>query len=408
MHIRGLDNLTTADVRAFASEHYAGADPSRIEWIDDTSANILYELPDHASQALANLTETPVSLYQSMRKAKTFSTHPASQLYVREAFLSDVKKPHARDASRFYLLNPDQDPRERKSQYDSRRGRRGNDDRRPRQKREAEEEATPFDVNMYDDDPSSLAARITTKKARRRSRSSHLSEEKDLSRTSRSTTGRKGDLFSDKFGVGDGRLRDRSASPSRLRDGDGRLGFEDGESRGRRMRQRSRSPPSRNSGGSSRTNAGKELLPLSGTSKSRDLFAHRLPSATDENNAKELFPRKASTGGHRRSAALDGGGDLFAHRLNASSSALKSRSLMDRVIGGPSAFKSQPEDNDTTVGFNIRGTSKEDGPGFSIRGTAPSSGNGSGAKELFSQKKDGNSGKELFGSKSSGRSSLRA
>lgn len=422
VHIKGLDNLTTNNVRAFASEHYAVADPSRIEWIDDSSANILYESPEHASQALLSFTDTTQQDAGTIppaqiRRAKILSTHPQSELVVRQAFMSDTKKPHARDASRFYLLNPDKDPRDRSSQYDSRRGqrgvnnRRGNDEGRYRRQKE-EEEQTPFDVNMYDDDAGSLAARQTVKRVQHGPRSEHLSEEPERLRNSgSSTTHTGGDLFSDRLGGGDGRLRDRSASPSRIQDGDGRLGFDNGVTRGRNMRQRSRTPP-HNSGLSSRSNAGKELLAPPAITKIKELFPGRLSPAVDATSAKELFPRKQSTGNHRRSAAFDAAdvtGDLFAHRLVNTSSTSRSRGLADRISSRPGRNGVEAmEDDEIVEGFNIRGTAGQGTAGFSIRGGAGPVSVDPRTKELFPSKvTGGNTGKELFGAKTNRRDGLR-
>jgi len=423
VHISGLDNLTTSDVRSFAGAHFIKAEPLRIEWIDDTSANIIYDLPEHASEAIANFVDMSTSgagitSLTQLQKAKDFANHPGSKLFVRQAFISDVKQPHAREASRFYLLNPDKDPRERNPQYDSRRGRRGNDrrgdgDRRQRREKDADKE-TPFDVNMYDDDAASLAARKPVRPSRQRSRSSHMSEERIKRRISRSPPRRRGgDLFLERLGTGStGRLRDRSASPSRLRDGDGRLGFDEGESRGRRMRERSRTPPERSIKLSSRANAGKELLAPPGATKTKELFPGRISPAIEENSDKELFPRKPSTGNHRRSAAFDaadGSGDLFAHRLTGSSPGSKPRSLADRVTGGAVSDRARGGGDDSDVkGFNIRGSARQVDVGFTIRGGAGSTAPEQRSKELFPNKTGGNNGKELFGSKANGRSVLRA
>jgi len=36
VHLRGVDNMKTSEVEAFASEHFQPA-PTRVQWIDDTS-----------------------------------------------------------------------------------------------------------------------------------------------------------------------------------------------------------------------------------------------------------------------------------------------------------------------------------------------------------------------------------
>jgi len=156
-------------------------------------------------------------------------------------------------------------------------------------------------------------------------------------------------------------------------------------------------------------NAGKELLASPGILKAKELFPGRASLAVELTGPKELFPRKQSTGSHRRSAAFDaadGTGDLFAHRLNGSS---KPRALSDRSNGGSARNHFEVEDdNDALEGFNIRGTASQNSGGFLIRGGAKSSTPQSAAKELFPKKAQGNDRKELFGSKPNGRSTLRA
>jgi hypothetical protein len=83
IHIRGLDNLTTDNIRLFAGEYYSLDDFQRVEWIDDTSANLIYETEQAAQQALIALSDLPdghnVAPLQ-MRSAKPLPSNPDTQL----------------------------------------------------------------------------------------------------------------------------------------------------------------------------------------------------------------------------------------------------------------------------------------------------------------------------------------
>jgi hypothetical protein len=85
-----LDNLTTKDIRAFASEYFAAYKPVHIEWIDDTSANLVYEAPEVAHEALLafvaiELADPSQTASLQMIPAKTFPLHPQTNLEVRLA-----------------------------------------------------------------------------------------------------------------------------------------------------------------------------------------------------------------------------------------------------------------------------------------------------------------------------------
>ncbi|KAF2840586.1 hypothetical protein M501DRAFT_1001566 [Patellaria atrata CBS 101060] len=390
VHIRGLDNFTSADVKGFAGEHYPLDHYQRVEWIDDTSANILYETAEAATEALnafSNFTNIDPNaiLLQQLRPAKHLSSHPETPLQVRQALVTDVKKPRAHEASRFYLLHPDKDPRERRKQGGRGRGRRGSqeggeyrrnrfDDREHRRRRDGDK----FDVSMYDDDGGEGAS-SRANGSRRDSVSGYSSSDNDRRRR-RVRFGDKsgGDLFSDRNSQrSNGRLRDRSASPTL--DGDGRLGFEEDESSVRRkIRQRSLTPPCaalRNG------NAVKELFPSSSNSR-KELF----PGQTSPNKTKELFPHKTAISNHRRTGAMDTHApektDLFA---NGSSTSKYGR------------LGSRPSTADTThsEGFTIRGTATQQPvgqPELSIKGASQVD---SPVKELFPSR-NGHEGKELF------------
>ncbi|KAI4851832.1 hypothetical protein E4T44_01891 [Aureobasidium sp. EXF-8845] len=333
IHIRGLDNLTTDNIRLFAGEYYSLDDFQRVEWIDDTSANLIYESEQAAQEALIALSDLPdghnVAPLQ-MRSAKPLPSNPDTQLYIRQATLADKKAPRAHERSRFYLMNPDHDPRERKGDYDNRK-------RGPRRdNRQRDEAPKPFDVDMYDDAvEESPALGYDDEDDRRNTRR----------RDDRPRRPRGGDLFA---GKETGRLRDRSASP--VRDGDGRYGFDQEQPARRTARRRTISPVPRKKDLIPAARASKgpiELLPAKNTSKTFGLDAPVVSTSPPKRN-RELFPNKSARSNHRRSDALDAG-----------ETATIRRSLADRITGGPD-----------TSGFSIRGSAQSDVPGFSIRGAS--------------------------------------
>jgi hypothetical protein len=293
IHIRGLDNLTTDNIRLFAGEYYSLDDFQRVEWIDDTSANLIYETAQAAQEALIALSDLPdghnVAPLQ-MRSAKPLPSNPDTQLYIRQATLADKKAPRAHERSRFYLMNPDHDPRERKGDYDDRK-------RGPRRdNRQRDEAPKPFDVNMYDDaEEESPALSYDDEDDRRNTR---------RTRDERPRRPRGGDLFA---GKETGRLRDRSASP--VRDGDGRYGFDQEQPARRTARRRTISPAPRKKDliPAARASAGPiELLPAKNTSKTFGLDAPPTSTSPPKRN-RELFPNKSARSNHRRSDALDAG-----------------------------------------------------------------------------------------------------
>ena len=410
IHVRGLDNLTTADIKAFTSEHFATEELVRVEWIDDTSANIVYESTEASIQALLSLTDFYVADSNTLspsrlRQAKLFSAQPKVQLHIRQAMLTDVKMPRARDASRFYLMNPDKDPRECRKHTDSRHSGRGEYENRRYKRPRDDEKDVPFDVNMYDDDPGSVAAREISGRKKLECRSSFMSDDNnDRIKRMRFGSGFGVDLFSVRLSQNkDARLRDRSASPNRNNDGDGRFGFEDIGSRPKSVRQKSLTPPVVRNPTSTRDNAGKELLgsvqsrpsgvvPQSSISAMNGIKLSSNKSSPSKPGSRELFPPKGSA--HRRTDAFDAADEVAD---------IKSRNSADRIPGGPNRRRDKQstlvvdmEDGEELEGFTIRGTA-EQSSGFSIRGAARVGGVNPLIKELFPDKGEDNSGKELFG-----------
>ena len=360
VYIRGLDSLTTADIKAYAREHFSLDHYVKVEWIDDTSANVVYENRDAALEALRAFSAFSASSVEragagsgpdsdpaistlDLRPAKRLSRYPAVELLVRQAVTTDAKRPRAHEASRFYLLNPDKDPRERRWRQEQ--GRRNRRDGRGRGQRrgdgiEDEQEgngaAASFDVNMYDDDAgitdgkndsNDIAMEIRRSRPRRYSPGYRQTSDRAVSGARRN-----GDLF-DRRDTGSrrrrgGSRRDRSMSPDEHKSNNdddiyendyGRLGYE--ERRAERLRTRSHrrsTPPP-----AERLNAGKELFPVSSSEAASSLLQPNgnkelLPrkaktlldssptsSSSSRKRPRELFPNKTNVSNHRRTAAFD-------------------------------------------------------------------------------------------------------
>ncbi|KAI9718669.1 MAG: hypothetical protein M1828_006604 [Chrysothrix sp. TS-e1954] len=412
VYLRGLDNLATQDVRIFARDHYPSQDYSKIEWIDDTSANLIYPTDNTAAEALLSFSLTPETYANGadallqLTQAKLLSTHPHTDLHVRLALTTDVKQARAHDASRFYLLNPDKDPRERGRRNDDRRSRRGQD-RRGKRRRDDDEDTTPFDERMYDDDPQPLSSRIERPLQARRNSAANDGR---LAKRPRATSNRSVDLFAGRLtrDEPDSRLRNRSASPNAIAEGDGRFGFSNGLEEPIQLRARGRRSFTPENSGADRPNArnGKDLF--SATSRTRELFPGKSTPRNElpvNKGSRELFPTKSTdtplstSPNHRRTDAFDvadEGPELLVRsnghnepQINGTvEGRLKSRNLAERITNGPASSQVQSD------GFNIRGAAPSN-PGFSIRGAAnlvnPR------VKELFPDRRDvSNTGKELF------------
>ncbi|KAI9809677.1 MAG: hypothetical protein M1825_000109 [Sarcosagium campestre] len=453
VHIRGVDNLRTSDILAFANEHFPSQAPTRPEWIDDSSANLVYDTPAIAIKALKSFSSVENDQLSTLaptqlRPARGLSTHPDSRLEVRLAVVGDRKQPGARERSRFYLFNPEEDPAERRrregqdgrrrtarSHEDSEGGnyrRRRYSDREERRRKEHDVDAG-YDVNMYDDD-ASLGDRQRRPRHRRRY-SSHLSSPSVEAATGDSVGrlrfggGAGKELFPGRSSAGarDSRQRDRSASPEVDGDGDRGMRSTHMRTRSKIVRERSYSPPIRN----------RQWVPSLPADAKKELFPARLQTGDvsslgtgdthvnpQSKTAKvELFPQKVNNvGHHRRSDAFDAAdetADLFAGRMGVPfvdggvdgdtndagpsrrrKAAGNSRSLADRITRSDDAPRIASQRAEDDVGFSVRGAAKQQQQqqqqqspqqGFQIRGAATKD-----ASEPFSGRLGSNTGKELF------------
>jgi Nuclear cap-binding protein subunit 3 len=168
VHIRGLDTFNPEEVKAYLAEHFSATQLDRIEWIDDSSANLVFKTESTAQDALISLAAVEVAdptqlLPLEAVRAKGFAPKPDCVLQVRFAVTGDKKVTGAAARSRFYLLHPEFDPEERRRRGEFGRGkyrdrddgyRRGGDRRSGgRRDRQEDDNPEPFDVSLYDDDP---------------------------------------------------------------------------------------------------------------------------------------------------------------------------------------------------------------------------------------------------------------
>lgn len=304
-----------------------------MEWIDDSSANLLFSSEPTARDALAALSAVEIADASALAigeslPAKSVEGKPEISLHVRFAVESDKKVAGAALRSRYYLLHPEHDPEERRRrQQDNRsryRDRDGDYRRNGRRRRNSDDEVETFEASMYDDAP--------------RPPSAPRDSESDDRARSYQAENRGKELFADRRSG-----RNRSASPRRDLDGDDLMS---GRASSTRNRTQARSIKDRISA---------------------------------ENSAKELFPTKGPV--------TRGGGQLDQLERAIGSARLKEedRPKIVDTSGTSSAGGS----------FNIRGSANKrgEGEGFAIKGAA----SGASARELFPDRFGGNNvGKELF------------
>lgn len=151
VNISGLSEQITDDLVNFATELFPSHPRTKrdIEWVNDESANIVYPTSEIASQALAAFTPEAMSdsMMQLLQPHQTKPTVvcPNRTFQVRIAVLADKKQARAHEASRFYLLHPEHDPREKmRKEFGA-----GRHSRRPRG--EEGEANGDYRRNRYDD-----------------------------------------------------------------------------------------------------------------------------------------------------------------------------------------------------------------------------------------------------------------
>lgn len=109
VHVSGVDDLSTKDLEKYITKYYAK--PFSVEWIDDTSLNVVYEDPEDAYECLIAVTaneefERPNPILpEEDRNCKPCEFKPEAVLKVRFALASDRKSNKSREKSRYYLLH---------------------------------------------------------------------------------------------------------------------------------------------------------------------------------------------------------------------------------------------------------------------------------------------------------------
>ena len=442
VHVRGVDKLNTYDIEQWAEEYYPRDLFKKVQWIDDTSANLVYDTEAAAAEALAALSAEQAEEPLQLRLAKGSSKHPDADLRIRQAIIADIKAPRAKDRSKFYLFNKEWDPDNPDNiRPDNRKRRFVEEDRRDRKyrrrdygERSQSDEKRHFHESMYDDDPKPVA------ELRRGS-----------SYSSGSEYGRRRVRYDEDLMTNNekGRLRDRSASP--VQDGDGRYGFDEVQPRRRTARARSPTPPRTRSGQNNRgarDNLRKELFPAKGAStalsnghtngSSQDSYSVR-PSTP--NSSRELFPDRMNTSIHRRQSAkaltpnevanvmgrcqlYDGASESFTYSkpgrrpeggIEREGDSGGGRDLFARINGGPQTQSSYgrlhetPSALDEDAGFSFKGAGRNNEEvGFSILGASRERAENPLVKELFPLKAaSGNGGKDLFDGRIKGRGAQR-
>lgn len=310
LYIRGVDTLHTDDIKAYAKSH--GAPVEKVEWIDDTSANLVFGNELTARDAIATLSTIEVADATVLAPGeslpgKPFGGRPEISLQVRFAVQSDKKQAGAALRSRYYLLHPEHDPEERRRRSKENRPRyrdRENDNRRNggRQRRDSDDGVETFDASMYDDAP---------RPSRPRRDSSP-----EINSRQHAEENRGKELFTSRNSK-----RDRSASPRRDRDGDARMDELDRSSHRNRTQARS--------------------------------IKNRMVA---DNSSKELFPTKAS----------GRGGQLDQLEDSIGSARLEDQDL-PKIVNAP--------ETRVGGALNIRGLASQKGDeaaGFSIKGAAAS------------------------------------
>lgn len=396
--MRGVDELSTQNIEVYASDYYADETP-RVQWIDDTSANLMYSNATHSAAALVSLCAHATTVEEirlnpfELRTARPMATHPGCMLTVRISKVKDKKIKGARHASRYYLLHPEADPEERlRREKSSGRARRGEDGEYTRNKFDEREHTRR---RKYEDDNAAT--------------NDFAASMYDEAPTTGPTEDRGRDLFSRIT-----KSRRRSASPATNGDAIPMSDSDDDRPRPRKYRSRDAPPPRK------RDNVGRELFSSSNTdhhsgmrSENPDNFVKK---ALNKPRADPDGPRyqanaaaarqfradmkaaqsQSPINSHRRSRAMDTRveEDLIERFGRKSISLDSSKSVMQTTANsGKELFDGDSEMNG---GLNIRGSAHQ---GMSIKGRAEN------VRELFPGRyseehgKRGNARKELFDEK---------
>ncbi|CAG84197.1 YALI0A19822p [Yarrowia lipolytica CLIB122] len=113
VNLRGVNEMSNKDVKSYVSGTCSISSVFNIDWVDDSSVNIVFVDAIDAQNALQAMTD-PSLFYdgdsiepEQERAAKTFvkADHGKVQLQVRTSYQSDVKARDARQKSKYYLYH---------------------------------------------------------------------------------------------------------------------------------------------------------------------------------------------------------------------------------------------------------------------------------------------------------------
>ncbi|KAG6020200.1 hypothetical protein E4U40_006331 [Claviceps sp. LM458 group G5] len=316
IHISGVHTLHTDDISAYVKTHFGHVE--KIEWIDDNSANLVFNNDYIAGQAITSLSAVQIADVSALTlgesvPAKPFNGKPEVSLQLRLSLRSDKKQAGAALRSRYYLLHPEHDPEERRKNYHETRSRyRDREVDHPRRSNQplcASDGVQIFEASMYDDAPRHDVARrkLSTENAVTLNPSRNFGKELFTSQISR---------------------RHRSASPRRVDHSDAHTNASHRPSNHDRnlvKSIKSRAPVANN---------GKELFPIKATEKGCRLD-HLEESIGSARLRDEDMP-KVVRGFHIRGTADQRESELSGFGIKGAASA-NARELFPGKLGTPVA-----------------------------------------------------------------------
>ncbi|BFZ60793.1 hypothetical protein YB2330_001845 [Saitoella coloradoensis] len=110
IHLRGVDELSTEAITDWANGHAPLVPLKKVEWVNDSSCNLIYLDEQTAAAALAAFTMQTAPTAADPSVLRDVKDHEKdgkiTKLQARTARVGDKKVPKARDQSRYYLFNP--------------------------------------------------------------------------------------------------------------------------------------------------------------------------------------------------------------------------------------------------------------------------------------------------------------
>ncbi|KAI8891452.1 hypothetical protein K501DRAFT_166325 [Backusella circina FSU 941] len=107
--LRGVDEMSTSDIKKYCDS----TDLLKVQWINDTSCNLIFDTKEQAEQVTkALVTDPDVEVnHKTLLTAKSFENADGKiiELSLRLATDEDVKSKGSRERSRYYLLHGTED-----------------------------------------------------------------------------------------------------------------------------------------------------------------------------------------------------------------------------------------------------------------------------------------------------------